>query len=154
MFAKSHITSPAGAATTAALPSTKSVRSNIERTITLPICGRRYGGSSSVNDDGTPFNIVFDSIHDTKNVISIPKIITAVSKRLDNIDEEIPDAFPMKNIVIIAIIVGNLPLQGTKLLVSIAIIRSRGESIIRQPTIPAALHPNPIHTVKALFGCG
>lgn len=36
------------------------------------------------------------------------------------------------------------PLQGTKLFVKIAIKRSLGESIIRQPTIPAALHPNPM----------
>ena len=36
-----------------------------------------------------------------------------------------------------------------KLLVIIAINLSRGESIIRHPTIPAALHPNPIHIVKA-----
>lgn len=32
---------PAGAATTTARPNTKSVRSKIERIITLPICGRR-----------------------------------------------------------------------------------------------------------------
>ena len=36
----------------------------------------------------------------------------------------------MKNIVDIAIKVGNLPLQGTKLFVSIAINLSLGESII------------------------
>ena len=34
---------------------------------------------------------------------------------------------------------GNLPLQGTKLLVKIAIRRSRGESIILQPTIPCSI---------------
>ena len=38
-FAASHIISPAGAATAAALPKTNSVRSKIDRTITLPICG-------------------------------------------------------------------------------------------------------------------
>ena len=37
MFAISQMTSPAGAATAAALPRTKSVLSKIERTITLPI---------------------------------------------------------------------------------------------------------------------
>ena len=40
-FASSQITSPAGAATAAARPSTKRVRSSTERTITLPIWGRR-----------------------------------------------------------------------------------------------------------------
>ena len=48
-----------------------------------------------------------------------------------------------------AMSVGNLPLHGTKLFVTIAIKRSRGESIILQPTIPAALQPNPIHIVSA-----
>ena len=54
----------------------------------------------------------------------------------------------VKNIVEIAIKVGNLPLHGTKLLVSIAISLSLGESIILQPITPAALQPNPIHIVK------
>ena len=36
-------------------------------------------------------------------------------------------------------------LQGTKLLVSIAINLSLGESIILAPTTPAALQPNPMH---------
>ena len=40
---------------------------------------------------------------------------------------------------------GKRPLQGTKLLVSIAIILSLGESIILVPIMPALLHPNP-HT--------
>jgi hypothetical protein len=46
---------------------------------------------------------------------------------------------------------GNLPLQGTKLLVIMAISRSLGESIIRQPTMPAALHPNPMHMSAEIY---
>jgi hypothetical protein len=46
---------------------------------------------------------------------------------------------------IIAIKVGNRPLQTTKLFVMIAISLSRGESIMRQPITPAALQPNPMH---------
>ena len=56
---------------------------------------------------------------------------------------------PTKNIVIMAMRVGNRPLQGTKLLVMMAMSRSRGESMIRQPTIPAALQPNPMAIVSA-----
>ena len=41
ILATSHISSPAGAATAAALPSTNRVRSKIDRTITFPISGRR-----------------------------------------------------------------------------------------------------------------
>ena len=62
-----------------------------------------------------------------------------------------PPDTPTKNIVIIAIKVGNRPLHGTKLLVSMANNRSLGESIILQPTTPAALHPKPIHIVNACF---
>ena len=49
----------------------------------------------------------------------------------------------------IAISVGYLPLQGTKLFVMMASNRSRGESMIRAPTTPAALQPKPMHIVSA-----
>ena len=53
-----------------------------------------------------------------------------------------------KNIEIIAIIVGYLPLQGIKLLVTIAKILSLLDSIILQPVTPTALQPTPIHIVS------
>ena len=53
--------------------------------------------------------------------------------------------------VMIEMSIGNRPLQGTRQLVSIAISRSRGESMIRHPTTPAALHPKPMHMVNACF---
>ena len=56
-----------------------------------------------------------------------------------------------KNIVIIEIKVGNLPLQGIKLLVIIAKSLSLLELIILQPTTAQALHPKPIHIVKDCF---
>ena len=46
---------------------------------------------------------------------------------------------------------GNLPLQGTKQLVSMAINLSLLELIIRHPTTPAALQPKPMHIVRACF---
>ena len=100
---------PAGAATAIARLNTNSVRSNMERTITCPIWGLLYGGSSSVNDDGCPFKIVADSSLDTTNVIAIPKIITQVNRRADKIEFLRPPPVPMKNIAMIAIIVGNAP---------------------------------------------
>ena len=42
-------------------------------------------------------------------------------------------------------------MQGTKLLVKIAISLSRGELIILHPTTPAALQPNPMHMVIICF---
>lgn len=62
-----------------------------------------------------------------------------------------PCSPPAINILEIAINKGNLPLQGTKLLVKIAINLSLGEFIILHPTQPAALQPNPIHIVIICF---
>ena len=145
-----HSIIPAGAATIIALPKTNRVLSNIERIITLPNCGFLYGGSSSVKKDGKPFRIVLDRIFDTINVIISPKIIIpdryiAHMKLFKN---EFESQFK-QNIVINAINVGKRPLQGVKLFVNIAISLSLGESMILQPMIPAALHPNPIHVVRA-----
>ena len=50
--------------------------------------------------------------------------------------------------MLIVISKGNLPLQGTKAFVRIAINFSLGEFIIFVPTTPAALQPNPIHIVS------
>ena len=54
-----------------------------------------------------------------------------------------------KNIVIIAIIIGNLPLHGINELVNIANNLSLLLSIILLPTTAHALHPNPEHIVSA-----
>ena len=104
-----------------------------------------------MNEEGTPFKNVFDKNFVATKVIIIPKIIIRLSMTADISEEKTPDFNPIKNIVKIEISAGNLPLQGTKLLVKIAISRSRGESIILHPTTPAALHPNPIHIVRACF---
>ena len=80
MLAISHIISPAGAATITARASTNKVRSSRDLINILPICGFRYGGSSSVNEDGRPFKIVVDSIFDTARVIKTP--ITIVTNKV------------------------------------------------------------------------
>nr|WP_330373718.1 hypothetical protein [Robinsoniella peoriensis] len=77
----------------------------------------------------------------------MPSTIIPAKMTADNSDENTPVTFPTKNIEITDIKMGSLPLQGTKLLVIIAMKRSLGESIIRQPMIPAALQPNPMHMV-------
>ena len=56
---------------------------------------------------------------------------------------------PAKNRVSRVMIRGKRPLQGMKLLVRMARSRSRGESMIRQPTTPAALQPRPMHMLSA-----
>ncbi len=104
----------------------------------------RYGGSSSAKPDGAPLATVKDSSFDTASVSktqtsSISSKISATSIELRN-----PNALPAKNIIIIAISIGNLPLQGIKLFVNTAISLSFGFSMIRQPVTPQALQPMPI----------
>ena len=144
------MTAPAGAATAAALPRTNTVLSIKERTSILPICGRRNGGSSSVNDDGSPLSSVADSILDTANVANIPSNITKVSAAADKTLPANPPALTKKSEIIVMII-GKRPLHGTKTFVSMAISRSRLLSIMRHPTMPAALHPKPIHIVYTIL---
>ena len=79
-----------------------------------------------------------------------PKINIVKITTLKNVDL-LPTVDPTKKIVIIEIKVGNRPLHGTNTLVKMAISLSRGESIMRQPVTPQALHPNPIHIVRACF---
>ena len=67
--------------------------------------------------------------------------------KVETIDAVIPEKLEAINIVEIVIKKGNLPLQGTKTFVKIAINLSLGESIILHPHTPAALQPNPMHMV-------
>ena len=76
IFAKSHITNPAGMATTTALPNTNKVLSKIDRIKIFPNCGFLYGGSSSVNVEGIPFKMVLDNTLEIIKVIATPKIMT------------------------------------------------------------------------------
>ena len=94
--------------------------------------------------------MVFDSSFDTSSVIKTPSTIAASTYSAAAKDPEMPAA-PAEKITERVISVGNRPLQGTKLLVMVAMRRSRGESIIRQAITPAALHPNPMHMVSACF---
>ena len=146
MLAKSQISNPVGNATITALPNTCSVLLNILLIIVFINWGLRYGGNSKVNDEGVPLSIVFDNNQDVNKVTIIPSNITPVSINPFN---KLELLLPIKNIDMMANRVGNLPLQGIKLLVKMAISLSRLESIIRQPVTPTALHPKPIHIVKA-----
>lgn len=89
--------------------STNKVLSNIDLIKIFPNCGFLYGGNSSTNDDGIPFNIVFDRIFDIISVSSIPNSITRITERVDIIEAVIPDAVLAINIVAIVIRNGNLP---------------------------------------------
>ena len=148
MFAIIQIINPAGAAILIALPKTNNVLSKMDLTITFKIWGFLYGGISNTNEDGNPFRIVFDSNLEINSVTIIDIIIIIVN---NNADFKVVNDPSAKNIVIIAIRLGNLPLHGTNELVNIAISLSLGESIILQPITPHALHPNPMHIERACF---
>ena len=102
-----------------------------------------------MKEEGIPFNTVMERTLETAKVMHTPRTMNRVRSRADSMESKAPPDTPTKNMEIMAIRVGNLPLQGTKLLVIMAMSRSLGESMMRQPTMPAALHPNPIHMVKA-----
>ena len=149
IFAIIQMTMPAGAATQTARDKTESVRSQRERTSTFLICGRRYGGSSITKEEGIPCNIVAERSLEISKVMQVATTKVHSKSSADMAGWRGAAANPAKKTVIMAISVGKRPLQGTKLFVRIAIIRSRGESIIRQPTTPAALQPSPIDIVRA-----
>ena len=60
-----------------------------------------------MKEDGTPFRIVLESNAETAKVISTPRTITPVSRTVDATDANVPVLPPIKNIVMIAISVGN-----------------------------------------------
>ena len=132
-----------------ARPRTNRVRSQTERSSTWPTCGRRNGGSSCVKEEGTPRSSVRESSFVIPKVAKIPSRIMPVSMSAERTERPAPPAVPTKKMRIRLTRVGNRPLQGTKLLVRIASSRSRGESMMRQPTTPAALQPNPMQMVRA-----
>ena len=104
-----------------------------------------------MKEEGVPRKRVADKSRVTAKVIKTERRITSIRKKADKTEEKKPPTLPIKKSEISVISVGKRPLQGTKEFVKIANSRSRGESIIRQPTTPAALHPKPIHIVNACF---
>ena len=98
-----------------------------------------------------PFNMVLESSLEVKKVIIMLNITTEVKIKVEI--KELQKEFATKNMVIMEISSGNLPLQGIKLFVISAINLSRGESIILHPITPQALHPRPMHMVRACLPC-
>ncbi|CCY17455.1 resolvase domain protein [Eubacterium sp. CAG:786] len=100
--------------------------------------------------EGSPRSIVAERNFDAAKVIVTPNSITAVTTAAETTEPPNPPA-PAKKTAVSVMMNGNFPLQGTNALVSIAMSRSRLLSIMRQPTIPAALQPKPIAIVSACF---
>src|SRR5690554_6093765 len=122
----------------------------MERISNVPTFGQRYPGNSKVKLEGIPRRTVFDRSNEKRRVAPTPIRITRRTT-----DEAITLLFlPSKTTVKKEDMikrVGKRPLQGTKLLVRIAISLSRAESIIRQEVTPTALQPKPIHIVRDCF---
>lgn len=75
--------------------------------MTVPICGRRNGGSSSVNEEGIPFSAVMESSLEATSVATTPTTMTMASKKAAPSESKSPPDVPIQNMEIIAIIVGN-----------------------------------------------
>ncbi len=86
--------------------------------------------------------------------MAIPERMNKVSSRALAAEESRPWLFPDKNSRIKVIKRGRRPLQGTKLFVIMAISRSLGESIIRQPVIPCCVAAKSHCHGKSLFPAG
>ena len=95
-----------------------------------------------MNEEGRPHSTVLDNSFDTSSVTRKLKAIKSSKS-----SGAIKHCSEAKKIVSSATKIGSRPLHGVKLLVKMAIIRSRGEAMIRHPVTPAALHPNAIHVV-------
>jgi hypothetical protein len=83
--------------------------------------------------------------------ILVSTIVSATDRIINMVRNDafvIEEAF-LNIIEISSIRVGNLPLQGIKLFVTAEAIRDFLSAIILQPVTPTALHPSPIHMVRA-----
>ena len=110
MFASTHITSPAGAATATARSRTKKTFSFTVCHIIFKNCGFLYGGSSRTKEDASPFRIVFVKANEDSIVAAIDEAIKLSNTKADS------KLFFVKNIAVIAINKGNTPPTLRKLL--------------------------------------
>ena len=101
----------------------------------------------------SPASTVRDSIQDARNIAAIPSSAIATTADADTNPARCAGARVPTKMLAIRICVGQRPLHSEKLFVMIAIIRSRGLSITRVATTPAALHPKPMHIVSACLPC-
>src|SRR3989304_1577604 len=115
--------------------------------------GGGYGGSARLKNEASPWRIVLESPHDTKNVMIIPMITTPTTDTEETRPEREGRTSAPTKIVAMRICVGHRPLQIAKLFVRIAMRRSRGLSMIRVEMIAAALQPYPMAIVSACFPC-
>ncbi len=91
---------------------------------------------------------------DDKNFETPRDVKTAIITKAQRKSEESRPVVcePDRNMQIRHIIAGKRPLHGMKELVSMAISRSLGESIILAPVTADALHPKPMHVIRGLSG--
>ena len=105
----------------------------------------------TIPSDGPPMVVTMerDSSREQASVPAAPSTSTASSSTAPSSEASSPVRPPTKNRVMMAIRVGNFPLQGTSEEVRMAMSRSLGLSMIRQPVTPQALQPRLMHMVRA-----
>ena len=94
-----------------------------------------------------------ESSHDVANVSTTPNTATPITASAEIRPAQCAGTAPPTKIVATRICVGQRPLQIAKLFVMIAISRSRGLSMMRAATTPAALQPQPLAIVSACLPC-
>ncbi len=104
-----------------------------------------YGGSSRTKGGCITLQDSFVKANEDSIVAAIDETIKLSNTKADS------KLFFVKNIAVIAINKGNLPLHGERLLVIMAIFRSLGLSMILAPVTPTALQPYPIQVVEPVF---
>ena len=90
-----------------------------------------------------------DSAHDEANMSTMPKTSTPTTAIAATVGPYSRGNAAATKSVAKRICVGQRPLQSEKLLVRIAMSRSRSESMMRVATTPAALQPKPMLMVSA-----
>ncbi len=153
MFDTSQMTAPAGSAKTTARQSTYSVRSMSEVYSVASTRGGRYGGSSRLKAETSPRSTVRESSHEMAKVSTMPSTATVTTASAETSPARCAGATLPTKIVATRICVGQRPLQSAKLFVMMAMSRSRGLSMMRAATTPAALQPQPMAIVSACLPC-
>ncbi len=98
-----------------------------------------------MKDDFSPPRMVFERIREIRKVIRTEKMRTPKRTAPDKNAEP-----PAINAPITAMRPPNLPLQGMKVLVRMAMSFSRFEAMIAEPVTPTQLQPSPMHMNKEI----
>ena len=97
----------------------------------------------------SPRSTVRESSHEAASIVAMPSTAMPTTAAAETSPARWAGARAPMKMDATRICVGQRPLHSEKLLVMMAMSRSRGLSMMRVDTTPAALHPKPMHIVRA-----